>query len=154
MRTLRWYESSGRPQFCLLAYEQFGRNYPQEFRILTAAGISYANLGEFVFDTMRLEGSGRWENLKYTVPNGNTEWIVVLRRCAGLHKINRELDNNENHNDEPEDQLQSEDEFQDSVEDIEGNNGHRNDNDTLPVYAEVVNQNRPEINEPIPHYSE
>ena len=82
VKRLMWYETRGK-HFHMGSFTVWDQAYPEHSEVLQRAGMNFNNLGVFVLEVMKAEGSGRWDYIRERTPVGQSDWMLLMRRTDG-----------------------------------------------------------------------
>ena len=82
VKRLMWYETR-RKHFHMGSFTVWEQAYPEQSEVLKRAGMNFNNLGVFVLEVIKAEGSGRWDYIRERTPVGQSDWMLLMRRTDG-----------------------------------------------------------------------
>jgi hypothetical protein len=137
-KNLQWHETKGKG-FKYVNYQNFIKKYPNEHRVLSNLGMTFAQLGVFIHDYLEADTPAEEFGIRETLPKYYSEWLVVLKQFdEGAHEKDA---------DEPTlEELESEDEvFEEDLEE-EDQSGEDTDDELLLVPGPQTAKVRGQVN--------
>lgn len=80
--SLTWYESQ-KKIFTRTSYVSLGKKHNGAWSTLEGAGMSYEKMGQFVYEFIELDGSGRFQHM-LGWKTDNSEWLARLKQLKGI----------------------------------------------------------------------
>jgi len=78
-KNLQWHETKGKG-FKYVNYQNFIKKYPNEHRVLSNLGMTFAQLGVFIHDFLEADAQAEESGIRETLPKYYSEWLVVLKQ--------------------------------------------------------------------------